>query len=173
MASKYVSLRNIKFTMNQVHHASELSHYDYFNMYDEDSINMMIDTVKQFSDTYLFPFYEDMDRNEPELVDGKVTVHESVKPLLEAMAEGGYIGAFAPEEYGGMQMPSTLSATLGFIMSAANNGAMGFSGLTAGAANLILAFATEEDKQKYIPNMFGGKWQGVQEPFINPAISPA
>lgn len=161
MASKYVSLQNLKFTLNRVHQAHEMSHYEYFKDYDEDAINMMIDAAKQFSDTYLFPFYEDMDRNEPELEDGVVKVHHSVKPLLEAMAEGGYIGAGAPAEYGGMQMPSALSVALGFIMSAANNGAMGFSGLTAGAANLILTFAKEEYKEKYIPNMFAGKWQGT------------
>jgi alkylation response protein AidB-like acyl-CoA dehydrogenase len=161
MASKYVSLRNVKFTMNRVHQAHEMSHYEQFKEYDEDSINMMIDAAKQFSDTYLFPFYEDMDRNEPKLVDGEVKVHHSVKPLLEAMAEGGYIGAAAPFEYGGMQMPYTLSVAIGFIMSAANNGAMGFTGLTAGAANLIMAFAKDEYKEAYLPNMFGGKWQGT------------
>lgn len=161
MATKYVSLENLKFQLYKVHGADELKEYAFFDQYDEDAMNMMLDAAKQLSDTYLFPHYEDMDRNEPHLVDGKVIVHKSVIPFLDAMAEGGWLGASAPVEYGGMQIPAILGAAAGFIMTAANNGTMGFTGLTTGAANLIISFGTEEEKEYYLPKMFGGKWQGT------------
>ncbi|MCL4164359.1 UNVERIFIED_CONTAM: hypothetical protein GTU68_016343, partial [Idotea baltica] len=46
-------------------------------------------------------------------------------------------------------------------MSAANNGALGFTGLTSGAANLIVSFGSDEQKEIYLPKMYGGEWQGT------------
>lgn len=161
MASKYFSQRNLTFLLNQVHKAEMLTQFPHFGHFDSESMEMMLDAAKKLSDTYLFPNYEDMDRNEPQLIDGKVHVHKSMGPFLAAMAEGGWLGAAAPMEYGGMQIPAILGVAAGFIMTAANNGAMGFTGLTTGAANLILSFGTEEEKATYVPKMFDGKWQGT------------
>ncbi|MEL6674962.1 MAG: acyl-CoA dehydrogenase [Bacteroidota bacterium] len=161
MANQYMSMRNLKFLFKDVHQASDLVNYEHFAHLDEESMEMMIDSSKQLADTYLFPHYEDMDRNEPYLEDGEVKVHHSVKPYLDACAEAGLLGVAAPLEYGGMQIPSLLGTALGFISSAANNGVTGFSGLTNAAANVIVAFATEEQKEYYLPKMFGGKWQGT------------
>ncbi|MDX2248831.1 MAG: acyl-CoA dehydrogenase [Bacteroidia bacterium] len=161
MANKYFSLRNLQFLLKQVHEAETLTRHPYFGHFDWESMEMMIDAAKKLSETYLFPYYEDMDRNEPQLIDGKVYVHKSMAPFLAAMAEGGWLGATAPLEYGGMQIPTILGVAAGFIMNAANNGAMGFTGLTTGAANLILSFGTEEEKATYFMKMIEGKWQGT------------
>ncbi|MEZ4829172.1 MAG: acyl-CoA dehydrogenase [Bacteroidia bacterium] len=161
MADKYFSERNLKFLLNRVHEVGNLTQYPYYSHFDGESMDMMLDAAKQLADTYLFPHYEDMDRNEPYLQDGKVVVHHSVVPFLKAMAEGGWLGAVAPLEYGGMQIPVLLGTGASFILTAANNGSMGFTGLTSGAANLILHFGTEEEKATYVPKMFDGKWQGT------------
>ncbi|MEL6256875.1 MAG: acyl-CoA dehydrogenase [Bacteroidota bacterium] len=161
MARKYVSMKNMRFMLNDVHNINELTNHPLFEHFDAESFDMMLDAAKQLSDKYLFPHYEDMDRNPPELVDGEVKVHHSVRPLLDAMAEGGWIGMSAPMELGGMQSPAMLLAAVGFIMSAANNGAMLFSGLTSAAANLLVSFGTDEQKAYYLPSMYGGKWQGT------------
>lgn len=151
----------MRFMMNDVHNVGELTQHNYFEHFDEESINMMLDAAKQLSDKYLFPHYEDMDRNPPVLEDGEIKVHKSVRPLLDAMAEGGWLGMSAPMDLGGMQSPAMLLAAVGFIMSAANNGAMLFSGLTAASSNLLVSFGTDEQKAYYLPHMYAGKWQGT------------
>ncbi|MEM7657218.1 MAG: acyl-CoA dehydrogenase, partial [Bacteroidota bacterium] len=128
---------------------------------DAETIDMMIDAAKQMADQYLFPHYEGMDRAEPDLVDGTISVHESVHPFIKAMGESGWMSAMAPMELGGMQMPQMLGIVAGFIFSAANNGALGFTGLTSAAANLLVSFGSEEQQQTYLPKMFGGEWQGT------------
>ncbi|MDX2286115.1 MAG: acyl-CoA dehydrogenase [Bacteroidia bacterium] len=161
MARSYVSMSNLRFLLHDVHQVQDLLSHEYFSHCDRESLDMMLDAALQIGDTYLFPFYQDMDRNQPELEGGTIRVHSSVKPYLEAAGEGGWIGALAPLELGGMQLPQLIGSAAGFIMSAANNGATGFTGLTTGAANLIISFATDEQKAKYLPKMFAGEWQGT------------
>ena len=161
MARQYVNMKNLRFMLHQVHNLEEVLQQDYYEMHDLESMDMMLDAAKQMADTYLFPHYEDMDRNEPQLENGEITVHSSVRPFLDAMGEAGWLGAVAPMEVGGMQIPEMLGVAAAFIMSAANNGATGFTGLTTGAANLIVSFGSKAQQDKYLPQMFGGVWQGT------------
>ncbi|MEM9934074.1 MAG: acyl-CoA dehydrogenase [Bacteroidota bacterium] len=162
MANQYFSMRNLRFSLYEVQKLQELFTYDRFSTYDEESSGMMLDACKQFADTHLYPHYEDMDRNAPYLDDdGRVHVHHSVRGMMDAAGEGGWLGATAPIELGGMEMPNMLASSANFIIAAANNAASGFPGLTTGAANLIVSFGSDQDKETYLPMMFSGKWQGT------------
>ncbi|MGI9542008.1 MAG: acyl-CoA dehydrogenase, partial [Cyclobacteriaceae bacterium] len=48
-----------------------------------------------------------------------------------------------------------------FIFQAANNSAQGYTGLTLGAANLIIAFGNQTLIDTYVPKMYAGNWQGT------------
>lgn len=161
MAKHYASIRNAKFLTHEVHDLSALTKHEYFAHHDRESFDMMIDAAFQLADTHLFPYFADMDRNEPELKDGVVKVHPQVKNIIRAMAEGGWINATVPLEQGGMQLPESINALGQFIFQAANNSAMPFTGLTAGAANLIRTFGNDFLKQTYMERMYSGEWQGT------------
>lgn len=161
MAKHYASIRNAKFLTHEVHDLSGLTKHEYFAHHDRESFDMMIDAAFQLADTHLFPYFADMDRNEPELKDGVVKVHPQVKNIIRAMAEGGWINATVPLEQGGMQLPESINALGQFIFQAANNSAMPFTGLTAGAANLIRTFGNDYLKQTYMERMYSGEWQGT------------
>lgn len=174
MAKEYISVKNLKFLLKDVHGVEQLTNYEAFQDYDWESCEMMIDAAKQLADTYLFPHFESMDRAEPELENGVLHVHEAVRPMVDAFAEGGWIGAGAPAEWGGMGLSRMMGVAAAAIFHAANNGAIGFTGLTTGAAHLILSFGSESLKRTYVPNMFGGKWQGTMaltEPHAGSSLS--
>lgn len=161
MAHPYFSPRNLKYTLFHVHGMKEILAHPQFEHLDEEALTLMLDSAKQLADTYLFPNYEDMDRNEPQLQDGNITVHKSVRPYMDAVGEAGWIAATAPLEYDGMQAPEMMNAASNFIFSSANNGGVQLSGLTHSAANLLLSFGTEEQKREFLPGMYAGKWQGT------------
>ena len=161
MAKDYISLRNLKFLLKEVFDVEQLAQFDSFRDYDWESCEMMLDSARQLADAYLFPHFRAMDREEPELENGVLRVHPEVAAVVEAMAEGGWIGAGAPAEWGGMHLPRMMGVAAAGIFHAANNGVMGYTGLTTGAAHLILSFGSESLKNTYVPNMFGGKWQGT------------
>jgi alkylation response protein AidB-like acyl-CoA dehydrogenase len=146
--------------MYEVHDVEDLTKYDYFADHSKETFDMTIDSAVQIGDNLMFPYTKDIDTNEPQLKDGKVTVHPKIKDYLKAMGETGIIGMDFHYEDGGAQMPVSVSSMVGYVLMAANNGMM-FTGLTAGAARLITSFANQEMKDAYVPKMLSGEWQGT------------
>lgn len=160
MATSYFSKRNLHFLLHEVFRAEDLTRYPYFEAHDRETFNMVIDSVAHIADTLAYPYVKEVDKNQPELKDGKVTVHPKIGELLRALGDAGLIGAGFSFEHGGQQLPLLVNSCIGYILMAANNGMM-YSGLTAGAAHLIVSFGSPEQYDTYVPNMMAGKWQGT------------
>ncbi|WP_420579934.1 acyl-CoA dehydrogenase [Reichenbachiella sp.] len=158
---KYYDPQTLDFLLSEVHHLEELLQADRYKAYDKASIDLLLDAVKGFSDTALFPYIQEMDEKPSVFKDGKVTVHEQFGPILKKAGEMGLVAAAMNEEDNGLQMPMLVVNALYFIMEAANNHVTGYLGLTAGAANVILTFGSEELKQRYVPKMLTMEWGGT------------
>ncbi len=161
MASEYVDMRNLKFLVNEVHRAAELTEYPYFADHESETLDMMLDAAKQLADDHMFPYLEECDRFGVLFEDGKVTVHPQVAKVMKAMGENGWIGSTFSYDDGGMQLPHMIAFVAEYIFEAANNNLTGYPGLTGGAARLIVSFGSDELKETYVPNMMAGKWQGT------------
>ena len=160
MATPYFSKRNLLFLLHDVFKAEELTQYDYFSAHDRETFNLVLDSATYIADTLMHPYLREIDRNQPELKNGQVSVHPKVKEYLKAMGDAGLIGAGFPFEHGGQQLPEMISSCVGFILMAANNGMM-YTGLTSGAAHLITSFGSPELSAFYVPNLLAGTWQGT------------
>ncbi|PLK45986.1 acyl-CoA dehydrogenase [Emticicia sp. TH156] len=160
MAKNFFSKRNVNFLLYEVHDVESLTRHSYFADHNRETFDMTIDTATQIAENLMFPFLKDIDKNQPELKDGQVQVHPSIRNYLKAVGESGIIGADFDYENGGAQMPVTITSTVGYILMSANNGMM-YTGLTAGGARLIASFGSDELKKQYIENMITGKWQGT------------
>jgi alkylation response protein AidB-like acyl-CoA dehydrogenase len=158
--SAYFSKRNLQFLLHEVFRAEDLTQYPYFQAHDRGTFDMALDSASHIADTLMYPYVRDIDRNQPELKDGKVTVHPKIKEYIKALGEAGLIGAGFSFEKGGQQLPELINSCIGFILMAANNGMM-YTGLTSGSANLIATFGSDELNETYVPNMLSGKWQGT------------
>ena len=161
MPGKFFSERNLSFLVYEVFHADSLTEYPYFQDHSREDFDLVIDTASKMAQTLLRPYFEEMDRNPPTLVNGRIKVHPSVRPFLQACGEGGWISAGAAFEYGGQQLPQMITSSCSFIWAAANYSASVYPMLTSGAAGLIESFGSDELKQTYIPNMYSGQWQGT------------
>jgi len=161
MAIQEVSMRNLQFLMKEVFKAGEVTSHPYYEHIDEEAIDMIIDSAKQIADSIAGPMAEEMDRVPSEFENGNVTVHPRIKEYMSTMGESGLIGAHAPLDLGGSQLPTTVNSATGLILTASNNAVVMFTGLSAGAANLIVSFGSDELKETYLPKMFSGEWQGT------------
>ena len=161
MASKFVSERNLKFLLYEVFDVASLTRYDYYKEYDGKMLDMVLKAAMELAEGLLWPNFQEMDKNPPELVDDQIKVHSSVRKFLEKCGEGGWIGIGIPFEWGGQQLPQMITQACTFIFAAANYSASVYPGLTSGAANLILSFGKEEMKKTYLPRMLAGTWQGT------------
>ncbi len=161
MAREYFSERNLKFTLFDVHHIESLTRYEYFELFDRESFDLVLDTAAQLADEMLYPHFEDMDRNQPELVDGQVRVRPAVRDFMRAYGEGGWFAAGFPFEAEGQQMPVSLFSACSHIFNSANFSGSSYVGLTSGAALLILSFGDQHLQEVYMPPMLKGHWGGT------------
>ncbi|WP_299663994.1 acyl-CoA dehydrogenase C-terminal domain-containing protein [uncultured Ruegeria sp.] len=95
------------------------------------------------------------------LENGIVYTPTGFKDAFEQMKEGGWPGLDMPEEYGGQNMPYVMGTAVGEMFSGANQAFVMYQGLTHGAASAILAHGTDEQKNKYLPNMVSCEWTGT------------
>ena len=157
----YYSKRDIRFQIYELLDAEALLKYPYFQDHSRDSFEMVIEAADQIGEKMLFPLLTKMDRQEPQLIDGKIRVHEGMKAIVKRFGEDGWINAPFSYEQGGQQIPATVFNAATFILQAANYSASVYPFLTAGAANLILTFGSKTLQDTYTPKMFSGEWQGT------------
>ena len=161
MATKFVSERNIKFLLYEVFDVESLTEYEYYSEHNRKMFDMVLKAAVKLGKDLLFPIFEEMDRNQPELVDGEVKVHTSVKTIMKEFGEGGWISSRVPFDRDGEQLPSMVADVFEFIFAAANYSANVYPGLTFGASHLIESFGSKELYDTYVPRMRAGDWQGT------------
>jgi butyryl-CoA dehydrogenase len=161
MASKFAGRRNLVFLLYEVHDIERLFSLSYFEDHSQQTCDLAIDTAMKLARNLLYPYLKEMDEKEPVLEDGQVKVHPIVKTMMKQWGEGGWLSSSLPFEVGGQQLPVAVYMACNYLFGAANFPATGYSGLTTGAAHLILSHGTEEMKDVYIPKMLAGQWQGT------------
>lgn len=161
MAEKYVDLETLKYLLYDVHQLEDLLSRERFQDHDIESLDLFIESVKQFADKEMFPYFREMDEKPAYHKDGTVMVHPQVKTMMEKGGELGVISAPFNYEDGGMQIPLLAQTAATYIMDAANNHLPGYTGLTQGAAELIIHFANQSLKDTYVEKMLTGQWGGT------------
>jgi alkylation response protein AidB-like acyl-CoA dehydrogenase len=161
MTDKFMSMKNLTFTL----HSRGGKYHDktpgYLKDHTPKTIDMVLKAAFDLGKKVMHPVFEEMDRYPPSLENGRVHVHKGVRPMLEILGKDGWISAGFPQIWEGDDMPASLLHCINFIFAAANYSASVYSGLTMGAANLILSFGSQELQNTYLPPMLAGKWQGT------------
>ena len=146
MANQYVDLETLKFLLYKVHGLQEVLDQERYADYDAASVDLLLNSVKDFSDKELFPYFKEMDENPAHFKDGEIVVHPQVTKYMKAGGEMGLIAGSFPYENGGMQLPAMVAHSSAFIQDAANNHMPGYIGLPMMHWNHILM----PERWKYI-----------------------
>ena len=149
MPKKYIDLETLKYVLYDIHKLEDLLTRERFKEHDLESLDLFIDSVKEFSDRDLYPYFKEMDQTPAYYKDGTVIVHEQVKTVMHKSGEMGIIAACFDYEDGGLQIPFSALQAASYIMDAANNQLPGYPGLTQGAAELIVEFGTDSLKETF------------------------
>ena len=138
--------------------------FDYAPANAEEAIqnyDMVLDTLGQLSAEFIAPRAEDIDRNGNILnEDGTVTYAKGIRESLEKLRQAEVMGFTLPYRFGGLNFPNLVYSMAIEIVSRADAALMNIFGLQ-GIAETINAFATEEIKQKYLPDFSAGKVTGA------------
>ena len=157
----YMSMDTLKFILHDQLNIAKLCGLDRFQDYDKASFDILLESTKSFADNVMFPVFKEMDASPARYEEGKIVVHPVVEEVMRHTGENGMIGAIFDYDQGGMQLPHVMNSAMAHIGQAANNSLTGYTGLTGGAAHLIVNFGNQELKDTYVPNMMAGKWGGT------------
>lgn len=174
MADQYTSMENLRFWVFEVHKAEDLFAFSRYADYDKESVDILLDSIKDLTDKEYFPYFSEMDEKGAYYKDGGVIVHPQIDNIIKKTAEIGWVGAIFDYETGGMQLPETVYLAGNHIMECANNSVTGYLGLTTGSASLIVSFGSDKLKETYVPKMMSGEWMGTMaltEPQAGSALS--
>ncbi len=162
MAEKFISDRNLKFLLYEMFDVEQLLKYPHFADHSREVFDMVMETAMKMGKDLFKPIFTEMDRQQPEYVNGEVKVHPQVRTIMKECGAGGWIGPSFPYDWGGQQLPMTIGMLIPTaIWAAANYSGCVYPGLTSGAAGLIGSYCDEETRNKYLPKMMAGEWQGT------------
>ena len=111
---------------------------------------MIREMCNQFLDNEIYPILDRIDDLEPGLM----------KSLVKKAGEQGLLSVSFPEEYGGLGKDFVTSTIVNEYLGAGHSFSVAIAAHTGIGTLPILYFGTEEQKQKYIPNLASGKWKG-------------
>ncbi len=157
----FYSKKDLHFQLFENLNCLQLTEIAFFSDHTEETFKLILDAAEQIAEKSLYPLLTEMDRKEPQLVDGKIRIHPKMRPIVKKFGTDGWINATFPYKDGGQQLPWTIHLAAGFILQASNYSASVFPFLTTGAANLIRIFGSQELIDRFTPNMYSGDWQGT------------
>ncbi|HAD10151.1 MAG TPA: acyl-CoA dehydrogenase [Porticoccaceae bacterium] len=118
-------------------------------------------TARTVAEKYFADHYVKGDENEPVLENGAVKMIPETKVAWREFTGAGFLAAHQDYEEGGMQMPEVLVRTIMAYINAANIGTAAYPFIAIGVTNLLRAFASPEQKAKYLPLIMDGRSNGT------------
>jgi alkylation response protein AidB-like acyl-CoA dehydrogenase len=123
----------------------------------KDSYRRILSIIGEIAGEYMAPNAPAVDESGPTLANNQVTLHPATKKAMDMMAKADMMGFVIPRRYGGINMPNTILTIGADILSRADGSFLNF-GLQQDNAGTINKFASEEQKQAYLPKLCSGEW---------------
>src|SRR5437764_620732 len=161
MRSRIVNRRDLEFQLFEVLDIESLRERPRFAQHSRETMLAAIDTALAIAEGKFAPHNRKADEHEPTFDGHRVHLIPEVKEALEAYIEAGFLSAGEDYEKGGMQLPATVARACQAIFAAANVGTTAYVSLTIGNAALLAAFASPEQKERYLRHLLSGRFFGT------------
>ena len=174
MSETLLSARNLAFELYEVLDAEALTQRPRFADHNRETFDAAISTARGIAEQLFAPHNRKSDEHEPQYVDGGAVLIPEVEPALRAFHEAGFLNATRDFEQGGMQLPNLLSQACFAHFQSANCATSSYSMLTMGVANLIEAFGSDEQKERFLQPIIDGRFFGTMaltEPHAGSSLS--
>ncbi|WP_151708587.1 acyl-CoA dehydrogenase C-terminal domain-containing protein [Acinetobacter brisouii] len=155
-------LADMRFILNEVFNAEQfwqsnekLAHLD------AATAEAILEEMAKFAKNVTLPINRSGDEQGAHYADGKVSTPEGFKAAFQQYAEGGWIGLSADEEWGGQSMPKMLTVLSDEMIFATNPSFMLYPLLSVGAGMALNSYASQQQKETYLPKIYSGEWSGT------------
>ena len=125
-----------------------------------DGYRRILELVGQIAGDVVAPRAPEVDAEGAQLHDGVVTYAHGTREALQALSGADLMGFTLPRRYGGLNLPTILYTSAIEMVSRADAALMTIFGLQD-IAETINSFASEDQKQRYLPKFCSGEVTGA------------
>ena len=155
-------LDDIRFVLDEILDLAALAKLPDFEHADPDLVHGALAEAGRFAAQVIAPLNRIGDvQHSRRNADGSVTTPAGFVPAYAQYVAAGWGSVPFPAEYGGGAFPWLVATTIGEMMASANMAFALGPTLTQGAIDLLLAHASEQQKETYLPKMVSGEWTGT------------
>lgn len=151
LMEKIVRLKERNFTEKQKYDYAPMDYEDAF-----DSFDKVLEVVGEICGDIVAPNAESIDAEGPQVIDGHVQYASGTEKNIQALRNAGLMGMSLPRKYDGLNFPIVPYIMAADIVSRADAGFVNIWGLQD-CAETINEFASEEQKEKYLPRVCSGE----------------
>ena len=154
-------LEDMLFLYEKLRDNKNYNEIDKYKEVTTDLVKNILEEAAKINQNLILPLAKAGDENPTVLENGIVRTPPGYKEAYKKFIEDGWTSLSCDPKYGGQGMPRTVSAFFDEMLSSASLAFKLYTELTLGAYNCIHHHATDEIKNKYLPNMVEGKWSGT------------
>ena len=125
-----------------------------------DNYGRVLELVGHIAGEQIDPLSEEIDRIGSTWEDGVVTYAPGIRRSLDLLSQADMMGFTLPRKYGGLNCPATVYTMATEMVSRADAGLMNVFGLQ-GIAETINAFASADQKDRFLPPFCTGEYTGA------------
>ncbi len=162
MAVYNAPLQDMRFILSDVFAADQfwqsipdLAHVDMA------TVDAVLEEMAKFSQNVLLPLNRTGDEEGAQINGDVVTTPAGFKEAFKQYAEGGWVGLGAAEEWGGQGMPKMVTMLAEEMIFAVNPSFTLYPLLSVGACLALANYASQEQKETYLPRIYSGEWSGT------------
>jgi len=172
--SKILSRRDVDFLVHEWLDAAALTSRPRFADHSRETFDAAMDTCERIATDHFLPINRLLDLNEPTFDGERVHTPPELKAALRVFSDAGLMAAGQDYDLGGMQLPCLVEKACFAWFKGACVAASGYPFLTIGNANLLLAHATRDLVDRWVPPMMEGRFFGtmcLSEPQAGSSLS--
>jgi alkylation response protein AidB-like acyl-CoA dehydrogenase len=161
MSNLLVNTRDQKFLLYEQIGIDKIFGFERYADYSREVVDMVLSEAEKMAVEVIAPTLEEGDKEGAQFRDGKAYAPACFHEVFKTFSEAGWICATKDPGVGGQNMPISVHSACWELFASANMAFSMYPSLTTGAAGLIDAFGTEEQKNRYMKKMYAGKWSGT------------
>jgi len=159
--SQLLSRRDLEFLLYEWLDVEALTKHPRFGAHSRHTFDAVLDLAEEVATEHFATHNKISDAQEPTFDGERVHVVPEVEAALKVLADTGLIAASMEESVGGGQLPDVVARAAFAWFQAANIATSGYPFLTLANANLLLAYGSAEQIDRYVRPMVDGRFFGT------------
>jgi len=161
MAQQVADRRDVDFVLHEQLKVETLSEHEQFADFNRKTVDLVISEARNLAIKELLTCMKEGDEEGCTFENGTVKVPGSFHKAYALYRDGEWIAMCDDPEWGGQGMPFSVALAASNYFNGANFPFVLHNIMAHGAGKLVETFGTDEQKKRYLKNMYTGKWGGT------------